>query len=92
MNTTVEIEVVDVRKIVGDSKLKALADVRIADCLVVKGFCVFEGRKGVFVSMPRKAAKDGSWIDMVEPNDSVKRQIEMKVLESFDRETDGVKD
>ena len=91
MNTTMEIEVADIRKIVGDSKLRALADVRVADCLVIKGFCVFEGRNGVFVGMPKKAAKDGTWVDIVEVNESLKRQIEMKVLESFDREIDGVK-
>ncbi len=88
---TIEVEVVDIRKISGDGKLKAFADVKVADCLVVKGFCVMEGKSGVFVSMPRKASKDGRWFDILEPEDSLKREIEDKVLESYDRETDGVR-
>ena len=88
---TMEIEVVDIRKIVGDGKLKAFADVKLGDCLVVKGFCVMEGKKGVFVSMPRKASKDGRWFDIVEPDEPVKREIENRVLESYDREMDGVR-
>ena len=88
---TIDIEVVDIRKITGDGKLKAFADVKVGDCLVVKGFCVMEGKNGIFVSMPRKASKDGRWFDIVEPDESLKRELENKVLESYDRETDGVR-
>ena len=88
---TVDIEVVDIRKIVGDGKLKAFADVRVGDCLVIKGFCVMEGKNGIFVSMPRKASKDGRWFDIVDADESFKRALENKVLESYDRETDGVR-
>ena len=88
---TVDIEVVDIRKITGDGKLKAFADVKVGDCLVIKGFYVMEGKNGIFVSMPRKASKDGRWFDMVEPDESLKRELENKVLEAYDRETDGVR-
>ena len=88
---TIEIEVVDIRKITGDGKLKAFADVRVGDSLVIKGFCVMEGKNGIFVSMPRKASKDGRWFDVVEPDESMKRLLEDKVMESYDRETDGVR-
>ena len=88
---TIDIEVVDIRKITGDGKLKAFADVKIGDCLVVKGFCVMEGKNGIFVGMPRKASKDGRWFDILEPDESLKRELESKVLESYDRETDGVR-
>ena len=88
---TVEIEVADIRKITGDGKLKAFADVRVGDCLVIKGFCVMEGKNGIFVSMPRKASKDGRWFDIVDADESIKRELENKVLESYDRETDGVR-
>ena len=88
---TIEIEVVDIRKILGDGKLKAFADVKVGDSLVIKGFCVMEGKNGIFVSMPRKASKDGRWFDVVEPDESMKRLLEDKVMESYDRETDGVR-
>ena len=89
--TTMEIEVVDIRKIVGEGKIKAMADVKLADCLLVKGFCVMEGKNGIFVTMPRRLAKDGRWLDVVEPELSLKHQIAGRILESFDRELDGVK-
>lgn len=90
--TTVGIEVVDIRKMNGDSKLKAVADVKIAECVVVKGFSVVDGKNGIFVSMPRKAGRDGQWADILTPlNDDFKQELQDKVLEAYDRETDGVK-
>jgi stage V sporulation protein G len=87
-----QIEVVDIRKSMGDGNLKAYADVKIDGSLVVKGFTVMNGRKGVFVGMPRKAGKDGRWFDTLKPLDSsLKKEIEDKVLEAYDRETDGVR-
>ena len=92
MTKTVDMEVVDVRKIIGEGNTRAFADLRVADCLIVKGFSVVLGKRGVFVSMPRKASRDGRWFDTVLPvSEEVKRQIEEKVLEAYDRETDGVK-
>ena len=89
MKTTMEVEVVNIRKMAGDSKCKAAADVRFGEGLVIRGFFVFEGKNGIFVSLPRKASKDGRWFDMIEVDDDLKRTVEDKVLEAYDRETDG---
>jgi DNA-binding cell septation regulator SpoVG len=89
---TMDIEVVDIRKIVGDGNLKAFADLKFANEILVKGFTVTNGKNGLFVSGPRKPAKDGRWFDILTPlNDEMKQEIEGKVLEAFDRETDGVR-
>ena len=87
----IEIAVTDIRKVVGGGKMKAIADVKMAECMVLKGFCVMEGKNGVFVTMPRKASKDGRWFDIVEMDGAVKRELEHRVLASYDRETDGVR-
>jgi stage V sporulation protein G len=88
--TAVSVEVADIRKITGNSKLKAVADLKIAESVLVKGFSVMDGRNGIFVSMPRKSGMDGKWYDILLPlNDDFKRQVEEKVLEAFGRETDG---
>lgn len=88
---TIEVEVVDIRKMNGDSKLKASADIKIGESLIIKGFSVFDGKNGIFVAMPRKLTKDGHWFDMLTPlNDETKRELEGKVLEAYERETDGV--
>ncbi len=80
---TIDMEVVDIRAINGDGKLKAFADVKFADSLVVKGFCVMQGSKGVFVSMPRKASKDGRWFDTLEIDESLKKLLQEKVLKAY---------
>ncbi len=88
----VNVEVVDIRKIAGDGKLKAFAAVKIADAVIIKGFSVMEGTHGVFVSMPRRASRDGKWFDILTPvNDSFEQRLKDKVMEAFDRETDGVR-
>ena len=90
--TTIDVEVVDIRKIAGDGNLKAFADVKFGGQLVIKGFSVMQGKQGVFVSMPKKAGKDGRWFDILTPNDDLKREFQDKVLEAYDKETDGVAD
>lgn len=92
MGKAIDVEVTDVRKFAGDSSLKAMADVRLGGNLLVKGVCVIKGKKGVFVSMPRKASKDGRWFDILEPSEGLKSEIESKVLESYELEIDGAKD
>lgn len=88
--SNLDVEVVDIRKINSDGNLKAFADLKIGG-LVLKGFSVVQGKNGIFVSFPRKAAKDGRWFDMITPLDErLKQQMQDKVLEAYDRETDGV--
>ncbi len=82
------IEVVDIRKITGDGNLKAFADVKFSDAIIVKGFNILMGKRGVFVAMPRKASKDGRWFDILTPiNDEVKKEIEDKVLDAYEKES-----
>jgi len=91
---TMDFEVVDIRKIDSDGNLKAFADVKIGGSVIIKGFTVMKSKQGsVFVSMPRKAGKDGRWFDILTPMDeTTKRELQDRVLEAYDRETDGVKD
>ena len=89
--TTIDVEVVDIRKITGDGNLKAFADVKLGGKLVIKGFSVMQGKRGVFVSMPKKAGKDGRWFEILTPlSDELKQEFQDKVLEAYDKETNGV--
>ncbi|HLD82432.1 MAG TPA: septation protein SpoVG family protein [Candidatus Omnitrophota bacterium] len=45
-----------------DSKLKAFVDIAIGD-FIVKGFRIVQGKKGLFLGMPREQGKDGKWYD-----------------------------
>ncbi len=92
MNTMIDVEVVDIRKINSDSKLRAYADVKVAGSLVLRGFSVLKGDNGIFVSLPAKAGKDGKWYETVIPTDEkLGRYMKDKVMEAYDRETDGVR-
>lgn len=87
-----DVEVADIRKADMAGRVKALADVKVAGGFLVKGLSVVQGKRGMFVSMPRKFSKEGEWFDVVMPlNDDLKKVIQNKVLEAYDRETDGVK-
>ncbi|MCK9432074.1 MAG: SpoVG family protein [Candidatus Omnitrophica bacterium] len=66
-----------------DSKVKAFADVSFSG-VVVKGFSVVEGEKGLFVSMPRHQGKDGKWYDMVIPSSKeIRRQLAEAILGAY---------
>ena len=85
-----EVEVVDIRKSNGDGNLKAFANVKFGGGLIVRGFAVMNGVKGTFVKVPAKQIKDGRWIDTIAIDDFLKQEVDGKVLEAYDKETDGV--
>ena len=45
--------------------LKAFADIAVNDALVIRGVRILEGKKGLFVSLPKEQAKDNRWYDQV---------------------------
>jgi len=68
----------------GEGPLKAVADVAIGEELVVKGFRVVDGKKGLFISEPQQAGKDGKWYPTAYAlNDEVKKELEKVVMEAF---------
>ena len=77
------IQVSRIYRVDGESKLKAFADVILAG-IVVKGFSVVDGSKGLFVSMPRHQGKDGKWYDTVYPSTKeLKAQLCAAVLTAY---------
>ena len=77
------ISVSRIYKLEGDSKLKAFADVSISG-IVLKGFGVVNGSKGLFASMPRQKGKDGKWYNTVLPETKeLKDQLAQVVLEAY---------
>ncbi len=84
---SIDIEVITVKKLNTNGKLKAFVDAKVGGLLAVKGFSVCEGPKGLFVSMPRQMGKDGRWYDTMTPLDkSLKDEIQNKILEAYDKE------
>ncbi len=63
---------------------KAFVDIEINGSLLVKGLHVMNGKKGLFVSMPRQKGKDNKWYEKVSAlTPEVKNQIESVVLQAY---------
>jgi stage V sporulation protein G len=65
---------------VDEEKLKAFVSIIIDDCFVVSDIKIISGTSGLFISMPSKKKKDGSFRDIAHPlNSETRRAIEEKV-------------
>ena len=61
-------EISDVKVIpVEDEKLKAFVSIVFDQCFVVTDIKIIHGPKGLFVSMPSKKRKDGTFKDIAHP-------------------------
>ena len=74
----------------GDGPLKAFADVAVNDAVLVKGFRVVDGKKGLFVGMPQERSKQGKWFDTIKPlTKTVHAQLTRTVLDAYAAETNS---
>jgi stage V sporulation protein G len=78
-------EITDVKVIpVEDEKLKAFVSIVFDQCFVVTDIKVIHGPKGLFVSMPSKKRKDGTFKDIAHPlNNQMRQYLEEKVLSVY---------
>jgi stage V sporulation protein G len=69
-----------------DDKLKAYASITLDNCFVVRDLKVIQGLTGLFVAMPAKKRKDGSFKDIAHPlNQEMRERLEAKVLEAYQK-------
>jgi stage V sporulation protein G len=77
---------------VEEEKLKAYVTITFDNCFVVRDLKVIDGSKGLFVAMPSKKRKDGTYRDMAHPlNNETRHKIEARVLEEYRREIQKTK-
>lgn len=77
---------VRIKKIEGQSRLRAIASITIEEVFVVHELRIIEGEKGLFVAMPSKRNKKGEFKDLAHPiNTDVRRNIEQLVLETYEK-------
>jgi len=66
------------------SRLKAYATVVFDNCFIIRDLKVIEGDKGLFVSMPSRRRKDGTFRDIVHPlNSEMRKTIEDAIIEAY---------
>ncbi|MBA4418854.1 MAG: septation protein SpoVG [Syntrophus sp. (in: bacteria)] len=78
-------EITDVKIFpVNEKKVKAYVSIVLDDCFIVRDLKVILGDSKLFVAMPSKKMKDGSYRDTVHPLDNTTRQnIEKSVLIAY---------
>jgi stage V sporulation protein G len=84
-------DITDVKVIpVDDDKLKAFVSIVFDQCFVVTDIKIINGPKGLFVSMPSKKRKDGTFKDIAHPlNNQMRQYLEEKVLSVYRQQTGG---
>src|SRR6267143_1449069 len=81
-------EITEVRVFpVSEERLKAYVTITLDNCFVVRDLKVISGNSGLFVAMPAKRRRDGSFKDIAHPLNMKTRQwIEGVVLAEYERE------
>lgn len=69
---------------VDEEKLKAYITVVLDNCFVVRDLKIISGTAGLFVAMPSKKRKDGTFKDIAHPlNQSTRALMEKKILDAY---------
>ena len=77
------IEIAQIRRLEGDGKTKAFCDISVSGFLI-KGFRVVDGKRGLFVGMPRRQGKDGKWYEIVSlPDEESRTSLSGLILEAY---------
>lgn len=80
-------EITDVKVFpVEEDKLKAYVTITLDQCFVVRDLKVIQGSQGLFIAMPAKRRKDGTYKDIAHPlNASTRDWMEKAILAEYDR-------
>lgn len=71
-----------------EGKLKAYATMVFDNCFIVRDMKIIKSDKGLFVSMPSRRKKDGSFKDIVHPlNAETRKMIEERVILEYNNTT-----
>ena len=81
-------EITEVRVFpVQEERLKAYVTITLDNCFVVRDLKVINGNTGLFVAMPAKRRKDGTFKDIAHPlNSETRERMEKQILEEYDKE------
>jgi len=81
-------EITEVRVFpVNEEKLKAYVTITLDHCFVVRDLKVIHGNTGLFIAMPAKRRKDGTFKDIAHPlNSDTREKMERTILAEYERE------
>ena len=79
-----EITGIKIKKFDTENKMKAIVSITFDDCFAVHDIKVIENEDKVFVAMPNKRLKDGTFKDVAHPiNYEFRQYIESKILDAY---------
>ncbi|HEX8822146.1 MAG TPA: septation regulator SpoVG [Archangium sp.] len=71
---------------VEEDKLKAYVTITLDHCFVIRDLKVIHGASGLFIAMPAKRRKDGTYKDIAHPlNADTRNQMERAILSEYER-------
>jgi len=72
---------------VEEDKLKAYVTITLDHCFVVRDLKVIHGTTGLFIAMPAKRRKDGTYKDIAHPlNSDMRERMERTILSEYLRQ------
>jgi len=72
---------------VNEDKLKAYVTIIFDNCFVIRDLKIINGNTGLFVAMPSKKRKDGTFRDIAHPlNSELRTSIEKTILKAYEEE------
>ncbi len=78
---------------VNEERLKAYATITFDDCFIIRDLKIIDGNNGLFVAMPSKKRKDGTFRDTAHPlNNETRERIEDVVLREYEKELSRIAD
>ena len=73
---------------VDEDKLKAYVTITLDHCFVIRDLKVIHGASGLFIAMPAKKRKDGTYKDIAHPlNADTRTEMERVILSEYERQT-----
>ena len=74
---------------VNEERLKAYVTVTFDNSFIIRDVKVIRGNNGLFVAMPSRKRKDGSFRDIAHPlNNEAREMIEGVILKEYEKELD----
>ncbi|MDR3646628.1 MAG: septation regulator SpoVG [Candidatus Babeliales bacterium] len=81
-----EITEVKVFPVENGGRLRAFATLVFDDCFIIRDLKVIQGDKTLFVSMPSRRRRDGSFRDIVHPlNSETRSNVEERVIKEYNK-------
>ncbi len=73
-----------------EEKLKAYATITLDGCFVIRDIKIIQGQTGLFVAMPAKKRKDGTFRDIAHPlNQETRQKIEERIIGAYEASLRG---